>query len=90
MPSTLWNEQRGRLLTEIAMSVRMVASGQMDYYRGVGEDLALLERAIEQWEPTLAEWTAEVDEAVKQLVIACIKEARRDDNFWVDGWDQPT
>lgn len=86
MPSTLREKQNGRLLTEIAMSVRMVAGGQMEYYRGVGDDLALLEQAIKDWEPTLAPWTAKVDEAVKQLVIACIEEATRDDNFWVDDW----
>lgn len=90
MPSTCWKDQNGRLLTEIAMSVRMVAGGQMDYYHGVAEDLALLERAVKEWEPSLAAWTAKVDEAVRQLVIACIEEARREDNFWVDSWDQPT
>ena len=87
MPSCLWERQNGRMLTDIAIDVRMAVGGQSDWYPALGADIAILDEAIEKWEPSITKWTEEVDEAVKSLVVACLREARRDNSFWLKGLD---
>lgn len=63
----------------------MAAGGQSDWYDEFGADIKLLDEAIEKWEPSIAKWVEEVDDAVKSFIIAVLKEARRNDSFWLKG-----
>lgn len=83
MPSCCWKEQGGRMLTEIAMDVRMAISGASDHYPKLKEDIELLQKAIKFWEPSTTHWTRRVDDSIKHLIENVLLEIHRNDGLWL-------
>ena len=79
MPSTCWEAQNGRMLTEIAMWVRQASSGAADMYDEYEADKDILRKALRDWQPSIAEWCEKVDDAVYSLVNAVLIEV-----YWAD------
>lgn len=77
MPKSCWEEQQGVMLPEIAMWLRQAYSGAADPYPEQESHLALLKKAVKDWEPSLVSWAKRVDDAVLELVKAVIAEAER-------------
>jgi len=77
MPKCLWERQNGKMLTEIAMDVRQSCSGAAEWYSELSEDIKILEEALTNWEPSIAQWTERVDNSVRNLIESVLLEIKR-------------
>jgi len=89
MPSSLWKRQNGRTIEEIAMTVRTAASGASEMYEEFSDDFYILEDALKEWEPSVAKWTERVDNSIRNLIEACLFEAKRNNGIWIKNWLKP-
>lgn len=74
MPAKTRVKQNGRMLTEIAMNVRMGYSGAADVYIGIEDDVQLLRDAVHHWRPSILPRYERVDSAVLELIRAVLAE----------------